>query len=316
MEHRLAFKEIRISIAEKSRLVHLRRLEGIEEYRQCEALQARIWGSDDVGSVSPLVMITAQESGGIVLGAFVEKKLVGFVCSFPGYTEDGIPKQCSVLLAVEPEFRSTGLGLHLKLLQREETLAQGLDLITWTFDPLACVNASLNIKKLGCVVSRYLHNIYGSFTGGLNAGMNTDRFLAEWWIREPWVEDCLLGVSPPAPDRAELVNEVVLHPALEMPMIRSCDLGRRGPALLVEIPPDIQAVKKADMGLARAWSAQFREIFPHYFSLGYRVCGLVPLAEGDRPRRAYVLRQHKESGMEAARPRREVDGHRLAHPML
>jgi predicted GNAT superfamily acetyltransferase len=74
-----------------------------------------------------------------------------------------------------------------------------------------------------------------------------------------------------------------------MPSVRGVDLGRSDPVLLVEVPPDIQAIKQADLGLARDWVGRFREIFPHYFACGYRVTGFVPLDSAGALRRAYVL---------------------------
>jgi predicted GNAT superfamily acetyltransferase len=282
-------RQVRIASASRTFDLHLRRLETLAEYRQCELLQARIWGPDDVGCVSPLVMITAQENGGMAIGAFVGEQLVGFVCSFLGMTEDGGLKQCSVLMAVDPELRNSNLGFHLKAVQREVALAQGIKLITWTFDPLASPNAKLNVHKLGCVASRYLPNCYGTFSGGLNAGMPTDRFLVEWWLRERRVEECLNGTPPATPAEAEPVNEVAPHPGSGLPHIRRFDLGRGAPALLVEVPPDIQAIKRVDLEVARAWTDCFREIFPCYFGRGYQVTGFVPLPGEHRGRCGYVL---------------------------
>jgi len=69
------------------------------------------------------------------------------------------------------------LGLRLKLAQRERTLAQGLDLIEWTYDPLQAVNAHFNFSKLGVVVEEYLVNVYGDSSSPLHAGAPTDRFV-------------------------------------------------------------------------------------------------------------------------------------------
>jgi predicted GNAT superfamily acetyltransferase len=280
---------LRIACGPESFELHLRSLESLAEYRQCELLQSRIWGPADVGCVSPLVMMTAQENGGMAIGAFVEERLVGFVCSFLGLTGNGTLKQCSVLMAVDPELRKAGIGFHLKRMQREAALAQGIDLITWTFDPLASVNAYLNIRKLGCVTSSYLPNCYGTFTGGLNAGMATDRFLVEWWIRERRVEEHLKGVPTWVPFEAEPINEVVPHPTSGLPFVRRVDLTRGAPVLLVEAPPDIHAIKQVDLEIARAWGAHFREIFPHYFARGYQVTGFLPLDGASGRRHGYVL---------------------------
>ena len=63
--------------------------------------------------------------------------------------------------ACSTSYRSAGVGYQLKLLQRERTLAMGLDLIEWTYDPMQAMNAHLNFAKLGVVVEEYEVNVYG-----------------------------------------------------------------------------------------------------------------------------------------------------------
>ena len=70
----------------------------------------------------------------------------------------------------------------MKTYQREHVLRQGLDLITWTYNPLLARNAQLNIAKLGAVCTTYLPNLYGPMRDGLNAGLPSDRFQVDWWI--------------------------------------------------------------------------------------------------------------------------------------
>lgn len=261
------------------------RLASLDEYRQCEELQARVWGPDDVVRVPALVMVTAQINGGFAYGAFDGERIVGFVLASPGLTESGRVKQGSVLMAVDPAYQNSGLGYRLKVAQREAALAQGIDLITWTFDPLASSNAYLNINKLGCVSSRYFVDLYGTAERGLNAGMPTDRLLAEWWIREPSVIARLAKVPAEPPVHPVFVNEVALDPQTGLPNLRRVDLHRGEPTLLVEIPENIRAVKLADIELARQWRRTIRDIFQHYFASSYRVAGFhrLPREGGIRP---------------------------------
>lgn len=272
-----------------------RRLSRIEEFRECERLQSKVWGPEDVGQVSALVMITAQENGGLVLGAFAGDRLAGFVCSFPGCTEEGGLKQCSVLLAVDPELRHRGIGRRLKLLQREAMLGLGIDLITWTFDPLVRINADLNIRKLGCTCRRYIENCYGVFKGGLlNGGLPTDRLLAEWWIKDPRVAArCgAIAIAPPAP--APLINDVAIDPRTGSPAIRANRLDRDEPVLLIEIPDDFQAVKTVDIQLAGDWIGGLRELFAAYLARGYQVRHFGPVHHAAAWRWVYELRRKEE----------------------
>ena len=72
--------------------------------------------------------------------------------------KDGKPMLWSHMAGVLPEFRG-GLGFRLKLAQRERALAQGYDLIEWTFDPLQAMNAHFNFAKLGGVVEEYAREL-------------------------------------------------------------------------------------------------------------------------------------------------------------
>ncbi|MCP9490801.1 MAG: hypothetical protein MSC31_13140 [Solirubrobacteraceae bacterium MAG38_C4-C5] len=251
--------------------VAIQSVETIEDYRRCEELQTTVWGPDDIVGIPLLGLVTAQDNGGIVLGAFVPGgALVGFVYSFPGLSPAGRLKQCSVILAVHPDYQNRNVGLRLKLAQRDTALAHGIDLITWTFDPLVSTNAYLNLAKLGGESSTYLTNVYG-LGRGLNAGLETDRLLVEWWLSE---------TGRPGPERAELpqwapagVNLLESHPRLGVPINRGYDLTREDEWLRIWIPRDIAAVKEANVELAQAWRAQTREMFTTYLGRGYRIRG-------------------------------------------
>jgi chorismate synthase len=267
--------------------VEVRRLESLDELHQCEELQSRVWGPEDVVRVPALVMVTAQINGGFAFGAFSGNRMVGFVLASPGLTASGQVKQGSVLMAVDPSCQNSGVGYQLKLAQREAALAQGIDLITWTFDPLASANAHLNLQKLGCVVSRYFVDLYGTAERGLNAGLPTDRLFAEWWIREPSVVDRLARPRVESFAGIPAVSEVAAD-TRGLPVLRRIDLDRGEPLLLVEIPESIREVKLADMELARDWRHGIRDIFQHYFARGYRAVGFQRLTENGRARCCFL----------------------------
>jgi predicted GNAT superfamily acetyltransferase len=149
--------------------------------------ERQIWGPvyDDVVPVS--ILAVSVHSGGILIGAFDGDRMVGFVYSLPGI-KDGKATQWSHMAGVVDSHRSAGVGYQLKLLQRERALSAGLDLVQWTYDPLQALNAHLNFSKLGVVVAEYAENIYGLSTSPLHAGLPTDRFVADWWIRRPHVD--------------------------------------------------------------------------------------------------------------------------------
>ena len=106
------------------------------------------------------------------------------------------------MLGVLPEYRDAGVGRMLKLEQREDALARGIELIEWTFDPLEIKNAYFNMERLGAIVRRYVRNQYGTTTSHLHGGLPTDRCIAEWWIASRRVKAILDGQPADArPDR-------------------------------------------------------------------------------------------------------------------
>jgi predicted GNAT superfamily acetyltransferase len=154
----------------------------LADFESCVEVQLAVWGYSDSELIPKRVFIVAQRIGGQVLGAYDGNKLVGFAMALPGYSE-GKPYLHSHMLAVLPEYRNAGLGRRLKLAQRDDALARGIDRIEWTFDPLEIKNAHLNIARLGAIARRYMRNIYGPSTSPLQGGLPTDRLVVEWWLR-------------------------------------------------------------------------------------------------------------------------------------
>lgn len=239
--------------------VSVRLLETPAEIAATEALQAAVWPGSDLDVVPAHVLVIAAHNGGMVAGAFLDDRLVGFVWGFLGWDHRVQPprlKHCSHMLGVLPELRGRGIGEALKRLQYEHVREQGLSLITWTYDPLLAANARLNIGKLGAVCNTYLPDAYGNLADGLNAGMPTDRFQVDWWI--------------------------VARPAYE------ASAGE----IRYEIPPDFQRLRQADPAAAQAWRLASREAFGDWFERGYSVTGFEH--RGGRP--CYILQQEVRRG--------------------
>jgi predicted GNAT superfamily acetyltransferase len=175
----------------------LRGCQGLEEMRACVALQKEVWNFSDAELVPLRMFVVADKVGGQVMGAFDGKEMVGFALSVPG-TRSGHVYLHSHMLAVRKDQRNGGLGRRLKLLQREDALARGIELIEWTFDPLEIKNAYLNLEKLGAIARRYNINQYGITSSPLQGGLPSDRLIAEWWLKSKRVETLLAtGKNPP-----------------------------------------------------------------------------------------------------------------------
>ncbi len=278
-------------------------LETPEELASVEGLQRAVWPGSETDIVPSHVMITAVHNGGLTIGAFRGEQLVGFVFGFPGieFTPDGPrPKHCSHMMGIHPDHRNTGLGFALKRAQWQMVRHQGLDHITWTYDPLLSRNAYLNIAKLGAVCSLYRRSEYGDMRDGLNAGLPSDRFQVDWWVNTRRVER-RLGKRPRRPLRLENFSKAELQPLYSPEMSSSGGWLRppehfsalNGRLALAEIPSDFGALKQADFALARDWRFFSRELFETAFAQGYLVTDFIY----DQARSLYVL-AHGESTLQ------------------
>jgi predicted GNAT superfamily acetyltransferase len=249
------------------------------EYRAAEQLQRAVWGGE---SICPdHLLITAQKNGGLVLGAFDEalpadEQLVGMLFGFLGRGKDRRLKHCSHLLAVRPSYRNRQVGELLKLHQREHVLAQGIDRITWTYDPIESRNAHLNIHKLGAVCTTYYRNLYGSMADELNAGIPSDRFEVDWFLASPRVEQHITHAARPT-SLAILQDDVLMLNPIEDDQLAPSQLIHppSGDQLLIRFPSDFQGLKSARPDLALSWRLQLRACCEAAFRDGYCVADLL-----------------------------------------
>src|SRR5690349_24149823 len=108
----------------------IRDIETVSEMHQVEFLEKEIWGCDDLDVLPATMLSASREVGGVLVGAYNDDSLVGFVYGFPGLEDDEITHH-SHMLAVNPSQRNLNLGYKLKLAQRERVLAQIIQRIKW-----------------------------------------------------------------------------------------------------------------------------------------------------------------------------------------
>ncbi|OGO20003.1 MAG: hypothetical protein A2Z14_16565 [Chloroflexi bacterium RBG_16_48_8] len=279
----------------------IRPLTSIDDVAQLEALQLLVWPGSETDVVPAHIMLAIARNGGLVLGAYDQDRLIGFVAGFLG-TDHESPdrpalarlKHHSHMLGVHPDYRDEGVGFHLKSAQRDFVHKQGIRLITWTYDPLQSRNAYLNIHRLGAVCRRYHREAYGEMRDQLNVGYPSDRFEVEWWITSARVKSRLkgsrrtldlanfLGAGAVKINPAQLGADHLLQPAEKI-------LPMEDRIILVEIPPEITLIKERDAEISRSWRMQTRMLFEEAFSKGYLVTDFIYLREERFPRSYYVL---------------------------
>ncbi len=264
--------------------IQIRPIQAQGEYRAVEQLQRDVWGLEDVEIVPHHLLVTAHKNGGLLLGAFDAwpgadgEQLVGFVFGFAGLSATGQVKHCSHMAGVAPAYQNQNLGYRLKLAQREHIMRRGIDIITWTFDPLESRNAYLNFRKLGATCQTYLRDVYGSMRDALNADLPSDRFQVDWHLTSRHVITRLRGDrSRPTLSGLKAAGVPILNHPLpgDPPRPPRTTLPITGRGLLIQIPAYFQAVKATDNELAQAWRFQTRALFEGAFAEGYVVTDLL-----------------------------------------
>jgi predicted GNAT superfamily acetyltransferase len=266
--------------------VEVRLLKNVEEYRQCEPVQAHVWGA--AGSTCE-VLTAAQKYGGALIGTLIDGKVVGFIFAFLGQYH-GRLIHWSHMMAVEAKYRDRGFGLRMKIVHRQVALERGINSICWTFDPLQSRNARLNISRLGAVAEEYLPDCYGRFPSPLEKGLPSDRWVVNWRISTARVEARLRGETPAFDPTLPRANATRLN-AQGFPQNRAIRVDLTDRRLLVETPAQTEAMRSQALLLARRWRLESRRIFQTYLARGYRVEDFFPPQPATEGRCFYLLRR-------------------------
>jgi predicted GNAT superfamily acetyltransferase len=203
--------------------ISVRALARLDELATVDGLFISVWGPGSPALGVELLRALSHE-GGYIAGAYRQGELVGASVGFLGQ-HSGRLSLHSHATGVSPQARGLNVGRALKLHQRDWAAERGVEVITWTFDPLVRRNAWFNIGRLGAHPVEYLVDFYGPMSDSINAGDASDRLLMAW------------EVSP---------TPRVLPPAAD-----DC--------LLIPTPEDIESLRGTDPSAARTWRLRLRE---------------------------------------------------------
>lgn len=226
------------------RPIECRMLTTRRQFEEAVELQKRIWGFDDIELLPVRLFVVASKIGGHSFGAYDGEEMIAFCLAIPGLKPGSSAYLHSHMLGVLPAYNNRGVGRRLKLAQREDALARGIELMEWTFDPLEIKNAYFNMERLGAVVRRYVENQYGTTTSPLHGGLPTDRCVAEWWMGSERVRAVIAGEPP----------------------VRTVEAR-------IELPAGIDDIRRRDRKLARDIQKEAGERFREYFARGLAVIG-------------------------------------------
>jgi len=222
--------------------VSLRECTSFEDFHACIELERAVWKDEDIDVMPLRLYMLSRTCGSPTIGAFDPSgRLVGFSYTMIALRGTRVAYH-SHMLGVAEEWRDRNIGYRIKLAQRQRAMEAGIPLIFWTFDPLQSRNAHLNINKLGAIVRQYKENYYGEV---FESQVPSDRLIAEWWIYSDHVASAVAG-RPPSIRR---------------------ELGT------VEIPDDIDAIRRASVERHREWRLRAREEFQGALASGGIVRG-------------------------------------------
>ena len=238
--------------------VEVRSLHDLGELRRARDLFDATWPLPGGGTVLEMNLLRALEhAGGYVSAAFDLAEPgadpVGAALAFPGRHRrgDGSWEEHlhSHMAAVTPAWQDRHVGTALKLHQRAWALRHGIPAVVWTFDPLVRRNVRVNLVKLGVRVPEYLVDFYGPMEDEVNLGDPSDRLLARWEVGSPRAAAAAgggLAAWSRAPDDA----------------------------VVVPLPADIVALRRADPAAATLWRLKVREAVLGAMGDGLEVVGV------------------------------------------
>jgi predicted GNAT superfamily acetyltransferase len=179
----------------------------------------------------------------------------------------------SHVAGVAEAVRGRSVGFALKLHQRAWAIQQGIRTVTWTFDPLVRRNAYFNIVKLGARAREYLVDFYGDMDDAINEGQGSDRLLVAWDLGSPAVCQACGGARvQPDPADLERATTVLAETGSGRPMALRARRRFDGP-VLVQVPADIEALRRSDPRLARDWRLAVRDVLGELVTAGAEVTG-------------------------------------------
>ena len=218
--------------------VQIRTVSGISGIEDVRWVTDQVWGTEHGTQVQPDFLRAMEHAGGYLSVAYDGTVPVASCISFIGrHLHEGAWETYlhSHTTAVIAGYRDRHIGMAIKAHQRWWALAQQLDVICWTFDPLMRRNAYFNLARLAAGITGYVVDFYGQLDDSINTGDPTDRLVTRWQLDAPAVISAMSGQ---------------VH-------VRTIEAG--ADAVTVATPSDIGALRSTDAAAAGNWRLSVRE---------------------------------------------------------
>lgn len=228
----------------------IRELRHPDELRDVIKLQAAVGGLPPEDTMSPITlsaMTMDRPRVGWVLGAYHGKKMISFLVAL-ATAEPGAA--FGHMVGVLKGYQNSSVGRQILQRNFELFRRDGISRVYTTFEPLESRNAHIYINKMGGrgIVYKEAHYYIDS---GLHQGMPQDRLLVELDVN---YDPASSGATDSLPGD------------LESYPIATAESMPEAQVVLMEIPADVQGLKKEDPAGALAWRMNTRAVFQEYMN--------------------------------------------------
>jgi predicted GNAT superfamily acetyltransferase len=230
--------------------VQIKLVENIDQMAQLSDFFQDIWANGP--EVVPFdIGYAIVHVGGYAALAFEGSNVVG-----ASFGVRGVHNGKNILHSHVTASRIPGIGFDLKQHQFAWAKQQGIQAITWTFDPLVRRNCAFNLDKLGAQVIEFLPNFYGVMTDDINAGDVSDRLFAYW------------SITPSGYQKISQTENVALANHDGHPQIQDFNPKQ---SYAIYLPEDIEALRKSNLGLVQSWRTEVHNLLSQAFEQGARI---------------------------------------------
>ncbi len=225
----------------------LKRLTTPKELREAIALEKKVWGFSDSEADSSLLMRTLSLVPlelGYVLGAYVGETLVGLNILLATKAKNTL---FGHLVCFDVDFRDLGLGARFVYDSFRLVYEEGMQYVTWLYEPLDSKNAHIYLNQLQGVATHYI----ADFLEEHKDGISIDRILCK---------TDLTRLFQTEPEPIFLEEALLQYPVVTM------DNQSEADRVLFRIPPNYAWLLAVDRDKAKAVRKTSRKLLTAYLN--------------------------------------------------
>lgn len=242
----------------------VKEIDSFEQFEELAQLQKNIWHLSDRDQISTITLRTLSMEYpimGIMLGAYHNKKMVGFAVCTPTRESNTL---YGMIMGVLPEYHNFEVGNQLGLKILEKCNKENISKICWTYEPLDSRLGHLYLNKWGAIAIKYKANYY-QLKDEHNSKLPLDRFIVDCHLQSPRITKRI----------NKEIESLSLSQALSEFPVADANNFPDHPSVLVKIPSDFNKLKQTNLEEAIAFRMSTRLVFEEYINnRAYFIAGM------------------------------------------